>query len=439
MKIYFVGHSSLVVECADTAVLMDPWLFGKVFNNSWTLLPEPAIDPAILEKVDYLWISHEHPDHCHFPSLDSLPREFKERVTVLYQDRDYQKMVAAFRKLGYRNFRLLPHREVVKLSDRAGADTAVYCYHDGLMDSALAVIGDGKTILNANDARISTSECGVIRKDIGEIDVLLNQFSLAAYAGFEPREKYLPARARQILDNVAAVAKKLEVKVVIPIASFMYFSSIDNKYLNTYMNTVRDTYDFLTERGQKTIVLYPGETYEVGTERDSTAALARYDELPGIDERSYDPIESKPFAEIVEAYDQLAAQMREHYPSMILKRLRPVTIRIPDLDKTVQFKLDHGPLTDISNTVEPDLVINSQPLWFAFKFPFGVQTLGTSARFSLLRHTGNWKIHRILFSLNNGGIYLRPKFLLTSEMVGYFRKRLIGGLRQSVHYYRTSL
>jgi hypothetical protein len=85
------------------------------------------------------------------------------------------------------------------------------------------------------------------------------------------------------------------------------------------------------------------------------------------------------------------------------------------------------------------LVINSQPFWFGLKFSFGMQTLGVSARFSLLRNFNNWKLHRLLFSLNNGGAYLHPRYLMTQPMLKYVRARLGGGLRQSIHYYRTSL
>jgi hypothetical protein len=167
--------------------------------------------------------------------------------------------------------------------------------------------------------------------------------------------------------------------------------------------------------------------------------VAQFDQLPGVDERAYDPIESKTMPEIVAAYASLAANMREKYSMLLLRMLSRVTIRIPDLDKTVAFKLSEGALEEIDNATEPDLVINSQPLWFGFKFPFGFQTLGVSARFKLLRNFSNWKFHRILFSLNNGGIYLRPRYLLTQEMLSYIRTRLGGGLRQSIHYYRTSL
>jgi UDP-MurNAc hydroxylase len=438
MKIHFVGHACIVAECADTSILMDPWLFGKIFNDSWSLLPEPKFDAAKLDKVDYLWLSHEHPDHCHFPTLDSFPAAFKARVTVLFQDRDYTKVFGALRKLGYQRFERLPHRVVVPLSDKPDA-TKVYCYHAGLMDSGLAVLGQRQVIFNANDARISVGECKGILQDIGHVDALLNQFSLAAYAGFEPHEKYLPQRAKQILENVSSVHRALDAKVTIPFASFMYFSSLDNKYVNNFVNSARDAAGYLTRHGQRAAVLYPGDTYEVGVEHDSSHALAQFDQMPAVDERTYDPIERKTMSEIVAAYASLAANMREKYSMLLLRMLRPVTIRIPDLDKTVAFRLAEGPLEEIDNATEPDLLINSQPLWFGFKFPFGIQTLGVSARFRLSRNFNNWKFHRILFSLNNGGIYLRPKYLLTREMLGYIRSRLGGGLRQSIHYYRTSL
>ena len=182
-------------NAADTSILMDPWLFGKIFNDSWSLLPEPKFDPAMLDRVDYIWISHEHPDHCHFPTLDSFPASFKSRVTILFQDRDYTKMFSAFRKLGYQRFQRLPHRTIVALSDKPEA-TKIYCYHAGLMDSAAAVLGQGQVMFNANDARISAGECKGILNDIGHVDVLLSQFSLAAYAGFEPHEKYLPQQSK---------------------------------------------------------------------------------------------------------------------------------------------------------------------------------------------------------------------------------------------------
>ena len=64
---------------------------------------------------------------------------------------------------------------------------------------------------------------------------------------------------------------------------------------------------------------------------------------------------------------------------------------------------------------------------------------GVSARFKLLHNFRNWKMHRILFSLNNGGVFLKPKYIFTTDFMNYIRTRLAGGMTQAVHYYRTSL
>jgi UDP-MurNAc hydroxylase len=441
MKIRFVGHACVVIESGDTSILMDPWFSGKIFNNSWTLRPQPEFDSTLLEKIGYLWISHEHPDHCHFPTLEAFPASFKERVTVLLQERDYEKLIAAFKKLGYRNFRLLPHRSIVPLSEGSstGANLKVYCYHAGVMDSALAVIGDGEVALNANDARISAAECRLILKDLGHVDVLLNQFSVAAYAGFEPPQKYLPERARRILENVSTVHQALGVKVTIPFASFIYFSSEDNKYVNPLANTVRKAYEHLSGKNQTCVVLYPGDTYQVGSEHDSSQSLRRYDELPGWDQLPYDPIEMKSLPEIFDAYRAMADQIRERYSRPLLALLRPVTVQVPDLGKTITFSLATGKIEETPASQSSGLVVNSQPLWFGFKFPFGIQTLGVSARFKLLGGFRNWKMHRILFSLNNGGVYLKSKYIFDPAFIRYVKSRLAGGVAQAFHYYRTSL
>jgi UDP-MurNAc hydroxylase len=441
MNIQLVGHACVVVETSGTSILMDPWFSGKIFNDSWTLRPEPQFDPSLLEKIDYLWISHEHPDHCHFPTLNSFPASFKQRVTLLFQERDHEKMIAAFKSLGYQNFQLLPHRIIAPLAGSSGdpGRAKVYCYHAGLMDSALAVIDDDNVVLNANDARISTAECEMIRRDLRKVDVLMSQFSLAAYAGFDPPEPHLSARAAQILDNLSTVHNALKVTATIPFASFIYFSSDDNKYVNRFANTVQDAYDHLSREKQTCVVLYPGDSYQVGAPHDASMALRRYNALPTLDELPYTQSPQKRLEEIFDAYHAMVAQLHDHYPKVVLSLLGPISVRVPDLNKMIRFRLATDVIEELSVTTPPDLVINSQPLWFGFKFPFGIQTLGVSARFKLLRNFRSWKLHRLLLSLNNGGVYLKPKYLFTPGFIAYLRSRIPGGLTQALHYYRTSL
>src|SRR5277367_6321865 len=135
MKVRLVSHASVLIESGDCVVWTDPWLSGKVFNDSWSLFPSAAWDSSLLGKIDYIWISHEHPDHFNIPTLRSLPDWFKRRTTILFQDLGSPKMVRAFMELGFPNVRLLGHRRIERLRQGSRA----YCYYVGLMDSCLAV------------------------------------------------------------------------------------------------------------------------------------------------------------------------------------------------------------------------------------------------------------------------------------------------------------
>src|SRR5579871_5750978 len=116
MEIRFVSHASVIVKTCNTAIWTDPWLFGKAFNESWSLFPDAHFLSDWLDFIDFIWISHEHPDHFHIPTLRSLPEEFKKRVTVLYQKNNSNKLPDALRKFGYKNIILLPHGKFYRIA-----------------------------------------------------------------------------------------------------------------------------------------------------------------------------------------------------------------------------------------------------------------------------------------------------------------------------------
>src|SRR5689334_5229181 len=151
MEINLISHASVVVK-GDTSIWSDPWLFGKAFNDSWSLFPPAAtVDESFYDSIDFLYISHEHPDHFHIPTLKSLPDRFKRRVTVLFQKNNSDKVFSALNHFGYSNTRALPHNKIVNLTE----NTRVYCYEAGSMDSALGVMYGDKTVLNLNDCEVN--------------------------------------------------------------------------------------------------------------------------------------------------------------------------------------------------------------------------------------------------------------------------------------------
>src|SRR5438105_8959973 len=158
MKVRFVGHASILIECQNQKILCDPWLVSKVFNNSWALVSPPS--PPSFSDVDYIWISHEHPDHFNLPSLKSIPDADKSRIKVLYQRHASPRIVDALKKLGFSHIIELPLYRWFRL-DR---DLEVFCGSVKVMDSFIAVRDSQECILNFNDCVLNVDQLRYVKR-----------------------------------------------------------------------------------------------------------------------------------------------------------------------------------------------------------------------------------------------------------------------------------
>ncbi|MFY0538012.1 hypothetical protein [Nannocystis pusilla] len=109
--------------------------------------------------------------------------------------------------------------------------------------------------------------------------------------------------------------------------------------------------------------------------------------------------------------------------------LEPVIVRVRDLEVTLRLDLARGRCEPVTGG-KVDVEVCGQPLLFALTQPFGLQTLGVSARLVVRRGAKNWRRHRILLSMFNAEVYLRPRQLLTRRNLGHLQARMRGGLRQ---------
>lgn len=427
MKITLISHASIVIETEDCKIWTDPWLFGTAFNDSWALKPSASTESVDYSSINYIWISHEHPDHFHIPTLKSLPKAFKESVVILYQKNNSNKMIQALERFGFKNFNILPNRKIIELSEKS----KVYCYQVGAMDSALGVIESSETVLNINDCELSKNDCSIIVKDIGSPDVVLNQFSIAGYSGKVNRDNYLPQLAKQILSNCSDNHRDLAASLTIPFASFVYFCQDDNDYINKYHNSPIDFCQHMDSEKLNYALLFPADTLTVHTPFDNTTNIEKYSALEANYENVIEPSKEKTLEEIHESFNVRFQQISRDYTHFIRLFLKPVTVDIKDLSIKVKFSFKDGSFTEISHNEACDLEINSQPLWFGFKFPFGIQTLGVSARYVLHNNERNWKYHRILFSLNNAEIYISLKFF-NKRNLKWLSSRISGSLTQFV-------
>jgi UDP-MurNAc hydroxylase len=178
MKITHIASATVLVEHMSTKILTDPWLVGDVYYGAWTHYPPlDDCDFSKFDDVDYIYISHIHPDHMSRETLQKINPD----IPVLIHNYDAKFVKNNLIKWG-RKVIELNHGEKFHCGD--GLNITIYAADDcnpeicfkffgcGKMESkmgstgidTMAVIDNGeKTILNVNDCPFELSKTALRR------------------------------------------------------------------------------------------------------------------------------------------------------------------------------------------------------------------------------------------------------------------------------------
>jgi len=434
MKITLINHACVKIALGDVVILCDPWLSGPAFNNGWDLLiPTPMSLDAVMAGVTHIWISHEHPDHF-VPKffVDIAPRF--QSIPVLFQ-KTRDRRVASF--IESRGFAVteLPDRQVVRIGN-----VRVICGASEFYDSWLHVSDGNESVLNLNDcAEGDEAALAAIGKLTGPVDMLLTQFSYAAWKGGRANAQFRIDAAQRKLRTVAAQVRALKPKHVIPFASFVYFSNEENSYLNDHVNRPADAGVVIADSGAAPVLLFPGETWDSNSPHDNATSFAAfervYDALDTLPLRP--PGESVPLERLAQEYAAYRARVFRENSSLLIKLLRrvpalgafhPVIIRLTDLGVNVSVSVVDG--FAATTTQAEDVAMHSNSLSFIFNNPFGYDTLTVNGRFEATPQ-GFAKMTKSLAigSLNAMGLAVSPSLVMNFKVVLMLTRRLAAVMR----------
>jgi UDP-MurNAc hydroxylase len=435
MQVTLINHACVKIALGDVTVLCDPWIDGTVFNFGWDLLIKTPLDlHAIMEGVTHIWISHEHPDHFSPKFLNDIAAQYAGRIPVLFQETRDKRVKTFCESRGF---------TVIELPDRVRRSfggVEVMCGTSYPYDSWL-YLSDGRArVLNLNDCAVrEASELRKLTADVGPLDLLLTQFSYAAWKGGPANAPYRAAAARQKLETVAAQTSVLRPRHVVPFASLIYFSNQENAYLNDRVNRPDDARATIVAAGAQPIILFPGDRWDSGEAYDDDDARERYRAvyagLPDLPLRP--PGDSVPLAELERQFAAYRSKVYAENSRLLiglLRRLpvlgafRPVTIRLTDLDVMVSVSVVDG--FAVLPGGEPDVAMHSSSLSFVFRNAFGYDTLTVNGRFDATP-AGFSRMTKSLAigSLNAMGLSVSPRLLLNARIVLNLLGQLAGVLR----------
>lgn len=441
-----LSHASILIQVDGKKILSDPWYFGTAFNDGWELLYQPDLEKIKSEiaDVDIIWISHEHPDHLHFPTLKWIAQFVKKDVEIFFQKTNSAKVFEALKKNGYQNFRAMPHLERISISERV----ELACYAHRHLDSCLAVFSNNNFwLLNINDTELNKNDLRIIKRKLGSPSVIYNQFSIAGSNGIKSD---LRSDAALVIKKMVAHHMGLRSVITVPFASFVNFARKDNEYMNQFANSVFDARKHFVKNDCELVLQAVGgngiEWLDISKNPSNVVEVnqegERYFSAPTArpkDNHRYLTVSKPELKEVVEY--RIAAWRRVSIKGLFKYiALEPVHFKIGDWnDEIWAVDFVNGSFTPSKET-DFDIETSSQPLFQAFKLPFGIQTLGVSGRYQFdSRYTkvpAKWKKIRILSSLYNAEIYLHPNTFMSLAFLGWVWERREGLVSQVWQQFR---
>ena len=260
-KITVVGSAALLIEWQGYTILTDPWLDGLAVFESWINYPPSGIKFEELPKIDAIWISHEHSDHLHPPTLS----RFDKKIPVYIPDFDNTRLEKKIRNLGFTNVFSMQPRRIYNLT----SDIKAVSFPSGSVfnDSILYLQLGNFSILNVNDAGFNWS----VKTSVGDVDLLCLQFSPASsypatWTHIEKKTKIKLNKERNagFLRMLKQMTEACGAKYILPFANFNeLFHKEHLKYvLETSKNRPNDVRKFFANSTLKVLDLLPGESWD---------------------------------------------------------------------------------------------------------------------------------------------------------------------------------
>jgi UDP-MurNAc hydroxylase len=271
MRVTALGHAGLQIDTTEAVVLVDPWFSPEgAFQASWFQFPDNSHLLSSLPTPTAIVISHEHLDHVDPWFLARVPSS----VPVIVPRYPSPVLLGKIRSAGQRPIVEAEPWDEVEIA----RGTRVFFVSEASPmnhDSAIVITGDGRTLLNLNDARLSPVQFrGIKQKVGGRVDVFTFQGAGASwypmsYRYPDDRKRELSTQKRLAkFSYVASSIRLLDPVVSIPFAGPPCFLDPELFRHNREMEhgifpDQQQVAAWLADRSiDDTVVLLPGDAWD---------------------------------------------------------------------------------------------------------------------------------------------------------------------------------
>ena len=409
-QIRLINHSSIFIEAVSNneniKLLTDPWYTGLAFNNGWSLLYENDKSEIknILHQVDFIFLSHEHPDHFSIDFFKNFSHIIKQKkIKIIFQFTKDKRVENFLKKIGL-DLLVVKDKETICLSDNK--KLKITLFKQGHIDSSFLLESEKFYHLNINDCDFLDSELNEIKKFVKNKEKKIILYIQFSYAAFRPDNKWLEKAASYKLKNIKDLYDMFNCSLAVPFASFVYFCHKENYKLNDYMNNCKNTSIYLTKNNIKHTFLSP--KIDKLSIDDLFQDLSKNNFVTNESIKFWDKkikeISLKHLEQVVEEIsskniDIFLGRIKEKNNVILLRLIRFLTFKvffgdviIKISDKNSFYKVNFFSIKLIKNNLDSDVEISSDQFNFILKETYGVDTLSVNGRLKEIKKNGFRKL-----------------------------------------------
>ena len=402
----FLNHASFLVD----DILVDPWFDDSIFLNGWNLLKNFDYDINRL-SYQYIFISHEHPDHFHIPTLKKIANP--ESKTIIFHKTLDSKVIDFVKKMGF-NVLECENDRFYKLNFGR-----IKVQSNGF-DSFFIYKTSDKTIVNMNDYQVNNID-ELTKLNETNVDLLFSQFTYANWAGNKD-DVTLPKKAQRIInDRLSMQFKVFKPKMWVPFASYIYFSHEENFYMNKHVPSLSDIKRFAETKNIKCCFPTPDCIFN---ERMGDNAVQYWTTMKTMIQPQHKN-NVQPLEEVKASFLEMCDEIHDKN-DMSLFDAEETYISVPDWGNVIKYDIKNITF-EIVSQLENDIQMSSECLHFLIKNKWGRGTVLISGRCQInYEKANNFFNQTNLWYNNNIGKYL-GKNLILNEIVNQdnFYERLI--------------
>ena len=295
MKTTYLQNASVIIENSGEKILCDPWLIDGCYYGAWHHYPKFNFIEKEFDDIDYIYISHIHPDHFDVKTMSKL----KKDIPVLIHEFPQKFLKQNIEKLGFK-VEEIPHNKRTKLgktwinvcaadncnpevcSRVFGCNFEFNKFGTSQIDTFSVIDNDDQVIVNTNDCpfEIGQNTAEIIKKQYSKIDLLLvgytgaSDYPCSYDLKLSEKERVAKLKKDKRLQNAVDYIQIFDPKYYLPFAGrYVLGGKLTSLMEHKGESTLDEGFDYLLhhvdQQKNKGIILNMKSYFDLDTELSS--------------------------------------------------------------------------------------------------------------------------------------------------------------------------